>query len=806
MLLTPTSQVSGGNGAARQGDGIRRLALALVAAVALSVIWASVGVARAMSLQSVYTITYEAGPDGWVDGVSPQSSATGFSAVTAVPDAGYHFASWSDGSTDNPRTDTAPSRNVAVLANFVDDSGGGGGTPGPWRIAFVAGSGGSITGTKVQTIRDGANASPVTAVPAEGHHFTKWTGAGTFSTTQNPFTVGNAGANATFTANFAVYTHTLSYTAGLGGSISGPAAQTIDYGASGATVTAVPDAGQDFKKWSDGLLTAARQDAGVTSDLSVMAVFAPHQYTLTYIAGAGGSITGYTNQTVLYQQSGMPVVATPALGWHFANWSDDHALPTRFDFNVRANITATAYFAFGANACDDTYTVYSRPTSLTVLANDDQGVGDLASYTQPSNGVVTGSGLRSLLYTPDSGYIGQDVFTYTAQSGATATVTIQVQPNVTAPKTVQVAKVTTHTVNVSWSAPVSFGSGFASFTVAWRAAGTSTWTVCAPITASTTLHQFVTDDAIVPGSGYEFTVSARDSGGYVATSGPVPLGVDVVTVAGFILPVVTRAQQPATLTVSGLDAGASASLGADAADTPGVSSVSIDGCTITVVPAAGFTGVIELPVSVSQGGNTGALAALVTVLPLAPASPTFGIISKTATRVSWTPTAGVTGYRVYVGGSLVATAGSADTSVTVGRFLGPKSLVTVQATGADDTRSNVVSATYRPLTKVTAALVTFSGTSAKLSSTAKKTLVSTAKLMKSLGFSTAWLDAYPGTGAKTTAAKKKLAAARVAAVKAYLTVQFKALRVKVAFKTVYWTSAHSVYMTSKYRRAEVALQ
>ena len=39
--------------------------------------------------------------------------------VTAVPDEGYHFVQWSDGSTANPRTDTGVTGDIAVTASFA---------------------------------------------------------------------------------------------------------------------------------------------------------------------------------------------------------------------------------------------------------------------------------------------------------------------------------------------------------------------------------------------------------------------------------------------------------------------------------------------------------------------------------------------------------------------------------------------------------------------------------------------------------------------------------------------------------------
>ncbi len=67
-----------------------------------------------------YTLTYTAGSHGSISGTSPQTVAAGGNgtAVTAVPDSGYNFTSWSDSSTQNPRTDTSVSGNVSVTASF----------------------------------------------------------------------------------------------------------------------------------------------------------------------------------------------------------------------------------------------------------------------------------------------------------------------------------------------------------------------------------------------------------------------------------------------------------------------------------------------------------------------------------------------------------------------------------------------------------------------------------------------------------------------------------------------------------------
>jgi hypothetical protein len=68
-----------------------------------------------------YTLTYAAGAGGALSGSSSQIVASGLngSAVTAVPNAGYHFVNWSDASTTNPRTDYNITMATSVTANFA---------------------------------------------------------------------------------------------------------------------------------------------------------------------------------------------------------------------------------------------------------------------------------------------------------------------------------------------------------------------------------------------------------------------------------------------------------------------------------------------------------------------------------------------------------------------------------------------------------------------------------------------------------------------------------------------------------------
>ena len=73
---------------------------------------------------ATYALTYTAGANGTISGSSSQIVASGSSgtAVTAVAASGYHFVSWNDSSTTNPRTDSNVTADITVSASFAQDS------------------------------------------------------------------------------------------------------------------------------------------------------------------------------------------------------------------------------------------------------------------------------------------------------------------------------------------------------------------------------------------------------------------------------------------------------------------------------------------------------------------------------------------------------------------------------------------------------------------------------------------------------------------------------------------------------------
>ena len=309
--------------------------------VALSATRSTTGTARTASVDymriTVYyslTLTYSAGANGSIAGVSPQTVPSGSSgtSVTAVPNVGYHFTSWSDGVLTAERRETNVAANVSVTANFAINT---------YTLKYAGGANGTLSGVTSQTVNYDGSGTAVTALADPGYHFVGWSDF----VLANPRTDANVMADVDVYAIFAPDTYTLTYTAGANGSITGTSPQTVNSGSDGTPVSAVADAGYHFVKWSDDVTANPRTDTGVTADVSVSAIFAPDTYTLTYTAGANGSITGASPQTVNSGSDGTPVSAVADAGYHFVKWSDDVTANPRTDTGVTADVSVSAIFA-----------------------------------------------------------------------------------------------------------------------------------------------------------------------------------------------------------------------------------------------------------------------------------------------------------------------------------------------------------------------------------------------------------------------------------------------------------------------------
>ena len=249
----------------------------------------TIGVTSTQSFKVVYT----AGANGKVtlkptDPSQAQESVTVTkpnTSVTAVADADYEFAQWSDGNTQATRRDGTSGEFTAsfrVKVRVVS-------------LQYAAGKGGYITGSSYQKdVKVGSDGESVTAVPEKGYHFVKWSDG----VTENPRTDRDVQEDVNTTAEFTLNVYTLTYNAGEHGTIAENGTQQVKHGEDGKPVAAKANPGYHFVKWSDGVTENPRTDKQVTGDINVTAEYEkdntqPTTATLAFVVkDANGFVEG----------------------------------------------------------------------------------------------------------------------------------------------------------------------------------------------------------------------------------------------------------------------------------------------------------------------------------------------------------------------------------------------------------------------------------------------------------------------------------------------------------------------------------
>ena len=196
----------------------------------------------------------------------------------------------------------------------------GSSTPTPtYTLTYAAGTGGTISGTSPQTVNSDSSGTAVTAVANTGYTFLNWSDGVTTASRTDTDVIQNIQV----TANFAIDTYTLTYSAGGGGTISGATTQTVNYSSSGSAVTAVPSSGYNFTSWSDGLTQNPRTDTNVNQNITIAANFTANQSSAS--GGGGGGWGGV-----------VPIVTV--------TYDAAAALANNPDFNTDMNLPAAPPF------------------------------------------------------------------------------------------------------------------------------------------------------------------------------------------------------------------------------------------------------------------------------------------------------------------------------------------------------------------------------------------------------------------------------------------------------------------------------
>jgi uncharacterized repeat protein (TIGR01451 family)/uncharacterized repeat protein (TIGR02543 family) len=289
-----------------------------------------------------YNLTTAVSPTGGgttVPAVGVHAYASGtIVAVTATPAAGYTFSSWGGACTGTGSCSVTMDADKTVTANFtktydltmaVDPAGGGTTNPAVGLHTYPA-------GTRVATI---------TATPAPGYQFGRWSGActgtGSCSATMD--------ADKTITAHFTPITYDLTMAVDpIGAGTTNPALGVHAYApGSVVNVTATPSNGHAFDHWSGACAGTGSCSVTMDADKTVTAHFTgiSHNLTVAVSPVGGGTTDPAVGIHAIAAGTVVNVTATPAGGYKFDSWTGACTGSGACSVTMDAAKTVTAHFA-----------------------------------------------------------------------------------------------------------------------------------------------------------------------------------------------------------------------------------------------------------------------------------------------------------------------------------------------------------------------------------------------------------------------------------------------------------------------------
>jgi hypothetical protein len=280
--------------------------------------------------------------------------------LMAVANSGYYFVNWTGdvGTITNvnaPSTTITVNDDYSITANFARIP------PGKVALTTSSNAGGSvITPGEGAFIYNVGSVVSLVATPDTGYRFVDWTGdVDTIASVNAASTTITMNGDYSITANFeelAEYDLTTSSTAG--GSVTVPGEGTFTYyDGTVANLVATADSGYYFINWTGEVNTIANVNAPTTTvtmddDYSITASFGQipsGKAALTTSSTTGGSVTTPGEGAFLYDVGTVAnLVATPASGYTFVNWTGD--VGTIANFNAASTtITMNGNYSITAN-------------------------------------------------------------------------------------------------------------------------------------------------------------------------------------------------------------------------------------------------------------------------------------------------------------------------------------------------------------------------------------------------------------------------------------------------------------------------
>ena len=309
-----------------------------------------------------YTINVSANPSNGGNVTGGGSYQQGQSCtVTATPNAGYDFTNWTEnGNVVSPDANYTfiVNGNRTLVANFTQQQ---------FTITATANpsDGGNVTGGGTYTY---GQQCTLTATPATGYDFVRWTKNGQQASTNANYTF-TVTESATYVAQFQLQSFTISVSANPddAGSVSGNG--TYNYGAS-CTVVATPTQAYNFINWTENGVEVSNELSytfTVDANRSLVANFEASivEIKATVDPEVAASITG----TGTYNY-GDEVTLTLARNedWAFVSWTEDGEVVSEeitYTFIATEDRNLVAHFVFteGIGENNISAKVYPNPAS-----------------------------------------------------------------------------------------------------------------------------------------------------------------------------------------------------------------------------------------------------------------------------------------------------------------------------------------------------------------------------------------------------------------------------------------------------------
>ncbi len=364
-------------------------------------------------------------------------------SLVATAATGYRFVNWT-GDGDAIANINAASTTIVVNGDYSVTADFEVIAPVQYSLTVSSSEGGLVTAPGEGTSTyDAGTVVSVVAVPSTGYQFVSWTGdVDTVDDVEAASTTVTMSEDCSVTANFEpipTVRYNLTITSSSGGWVTSPGMGTFSYEA-GTAVSLVANPTciyqYQFVNWTGNVGTVANVNTASTTIImngsySIRANFAaipPSQYSLTISSSAGGSVTTPGEGTFV-GDAGLVVslVATPAAGYQFVNWTGNVGTVA----NVNAALTTIAMngsYSIRANFA----VIPSGQYSLTISSTTG------GSVTTPGEGTFTrdAGAVISLVATAATGYHfvnwTGDVGTIPNVNAATTTITMNGSYSVTA--------------------------------------------------------------------------------------------------------------------------------------------------------------------------------------------------------------------------------------------------------------------------------------------------------------------------------------------------------------------------------------